>query len=184
MLTAKEAMEYAINRAQVGDYEGGFLWTTIARELRQGESAARSLPVGPQSMTAEQIAAEHFAVFSEPVPSEPVIGLAPDGQLAYGQRFMTGRKADQERAETEVMRRVPAEATPAYEAAGESLGETQLIPDGIAHPQADSQGANSTCVRPSCGIAVVWVRNAGWLHDVEGHPASCENARTVVQREP
>lgn len=36
MMTSREAMQQAIERAQLGEFEGGRLWLDIARELREG----------------------------------------------------------------------------------------------------------------------------------------------------
>lgn len=42
--SAREAMRQAIERAQLGDLEGGRLWLDIARELRAGETLAWPFP--------------------------------------------------------------------------------------------------------------------------------------------
>jgi hypothetical protein len=153
-------MEQAIERAQLGDLEAGRLWLDIATELRCG--SVPDIFGDPEPPADARVVQDDI---NRMLSRTPVV-LADDGQLAYA------------RAETEVLQRIPEESTPTYEAAGESLGETKAIPHRIAHPQAESEGPNSQCL--SCTLPLIWIPRLGWVHDVEGHSASCDKALEAV----
>ncbi len=164
MMTAREAMAQAIERAQLGDVEPGRLWLDIARELRLG-----TLPVAMsgQGKGYEDEPQPFVVTRTQNGPNPPGlnVAVAPDGQLVYT-----------DRAETQVMQRVASESTPAYDEAGQSLGDTRSIPHRIAHPQEDAVGPSSTCLTPECGLPVIWIRGRGWVHDTPSHTASCDKA--------
>jgi hypothetical protein len=164
--TPREAMAQAVERAKVGDYEGGHVWTAIARELREGAQRGHELPV-------PRIEPDHGGA---DLLVEPTYGRTHGGEPAYheGGIVVPVPEPAYRRAETTVMERVSDETTPAYEAAGESLGETKAIPLRIAHPQEDDRGPNSMCI--NCYKPVIWIKGRGWVHDVPSHSASCETA--------
>lgn len=217
MLSAKDAMQQAIERAQIGDIQAGMLWLGIARELRQGSILATDRPApetGERNLcrwcrgtihlsddsdwvhvdTDDVCCAESprtsgrieqdsegndlLVLHNNSAENAQALPLFQGGQLEYGKTY-GGEPAYGQRTETEVIERMPSEPTPAYEAAGEGLGDTALmVPAGVASPQADSQGPNSECL--SCGEPVVWIRGRGWTHDVQGHPHSCKRAAEAV----
>lgn len=146
MITAREALDRATECAERGDIARGTLWLGIAREVRE-DAWMRASSGGVKLEAAE--------------PAE----AREDSWLAANTRTLPGGTA-YDRVETEVIRRTPGETTPAYDAAGETLGNTVSIPITIAHPQSESRGPNSTCV--NCGEDVFWERGRGWLHDQSG----------------
>jgi hypothetical protein len=202
MLSAREAMQQAIERAQVGDIKGGMLWLGIARELRQGtvqQSTYEGEPVfgipDEESVDPHKYRASGHGERAHlcwcgrgelaPVHHEPNYGATMDGQPAYqpgGVIVVPAQEPAYRRAETEVLERIPQEPTPAYEAAGNSLETTRAIPYRVAHPEADEQGPDMRCL--SCLLPIVFINGRGWSHDVEGHPASCDNAAAIINGGP
>lgn len=192
-MSPREAMTQAVERAQTGQIEASYLWLAIATELRLGtvptavEDDPPALPTpeadqfagyrrGQQAYPNEQairsaqyrwkvIDAGGMALQSERTLLAEILQRAADA----GERTDYGTTIDGKPA----YRGPTTMNTPIYEQAGDGLGDTALIPARVAHPQADSQGPESTCL--SCLCKVIWIRGRGWVHDTEGHPAGCDN---------
>jgi hypothetical protein len=166
IMSARQAMQQAIERAQLGEPLMARLWLDIATELRAGEKDARPLRTGgivnpkPGPVTA------HF------------FGGAPT------ERFYLNTRTDAvnvppERAETVVMQRAQDESTPAYEEAGQTLGDTQGLPRRMATPcpvHLRGEGYTDTCITPGCEAPIVWSEQLGWRH-AAGQTLACPEQR-------
>jgi hypothetical protein len=185
IMSARQAMQQAIERAQLGEFDDARLWLDIARELRAGEKDARPPRTGGIVNPKPGPSAEWFTKaastgkVSRDVPTEVIVGHDPGtGQLAFGQRFMAGATAP-ERAETVVMQRAQDESTPAYEEAGQTLGDTQGLPRRIATPcpvHLRGEGYTDTCITPGCEAPIVWSEQLGWRH-AAGQTLACPEQR-------
>jgi hypothetical protein len=181
MMSARQAMARALRWAdEEQELERARLWLDIARELRAGEKDARPLRTGgivkPRADVEEWFTkAASTGKVSRDVPTEVIVGHDPGtGQLAFGQRFMAGATAP-ERAETVVMQRAQDESTPAYEEAGQTLGDTQGLPRRIATPcpvHLRGEGYTDTCITPGCEAPIVWSEQLGWRH-AAGQTLAC-----------
>jgi hypothetical protein len=184
-VNAPEALERAIECAERGDIARGTLWLGIARELREG--TRRPLASGgiirkssEPEWRREGLAWQRNessrpdACYCVAEPGGHDAGSLPG--CRPGEVAPLVPEPAYRRAETEVIRRTQDEQTPAYEAAGETLGDTVSIPVTIAHPQGNSLGPNSTCV--NCGDDVFWERGSGWLHD-QGGSARCRTGQGI-----
>jgi hypothetical protein len=207
MLTAREAMEQAIRKAETGMIEGARLWLDIARELREGVAGDQAVlavsgpVVGPKDdrracYCAAEPGGHDEGSLSGCVPGEiaPIRPYPRDPEADdYPQDFdvvtfdtstIDGTKrtmtvpVPRERLEQRVQRDLTTETTPIYEGAGDDLGETAVIPVGVAHPNEDGRGPNSMCL--GCNLGVIWLPRLGWVHDLPGAPASCEEARQLA----
>jgi hypothetical protein len=185
MMTPREAMQQAIERAQLADWEGAYCFLAIATELRVG-----SVPdPGPSTLAAEADAATHLGTpitLRCPVPGCTAMTQDMPGHLAdyhsgspeerrmraFFGTTMDGRPAYA--GETAVIPRQPD--PPIYEQAGETLEETKAVPTRVAHPQEGSLGIHSTCLDPDCSLKIVWIKGRGWCHDVPSHTSSCDKA--------
>jgi hypothetical protein len=196
IMSAREAMANAISCVQDSDDVGARLWLDIARELREGSSTERReypLRIGgivkPRAdveewfvkrhgRTARKLRGPAHAHLDAPCTEDCYEPIAPAATEAVTERFYLNTRTDAvnvppERAETVVMQRAQDEATPAYEEAGQMLGDTRSLPRRIATPSVIGSRDNQEC-GDQCGTQVVWVDNTTqWRHDIQGWPLAC-----------
>jgi hypothetical protein len=146
MISAAEAMERAIDKGDTGRLDEARFWLDVARELRVG-TRRLSVTAGPPGVTSGEIAAAARRVFGL---SESDYGRTHGGEPAFNPGGIIETTAD----------------TPIYEAAGDQLGDTEIIPTQIAHPEPESRGGYARCL--NCPYSLRWVRSSGWVHDESG----------------
>jgi hypothetical protein len=191
--TSAEAMYQAVERAQLGDVEGGTLWLGIARELRAGEAARprpRPLDHADEVPSPRPIRTTHLGDDSLLPICEEVGTKDPQGALvAFNLPDVNcfaclSRAKETEVAEAPIVRHVQHE-----DALGDYAGEqapsarvqrlavpadppmyrnaeTEIL--RIDHSEAETM---PRCGQPSCGHSVELDLNqvpAIWIHSITG----------------
>lgn len=108
--TPGEAMQQAVERAQLGDIEGGTLWLGIARELRLGEVTSPARPIPRPLDDRGELAAEADLATAGLVPP-PVARHAEYEEVVLrsgGVIHLPAERPAYRDSETEVIRYDPA----------------------------------------------------------------------------
>jgi hypothetical protein len=179
-------MRQAIERAQMGEFDGARVFLDIARELRLGSAPSPALQ-------RTKHLGDHYLL---PI-CEPDAGANPEGSLVTFSlpgvtcrdclRLATRRQICY--CDVEPGGHISGTITscssvrPVGETAGTRVerldipqDDTPSIPVGVAHPEPGSVGETSTCL--NCTYPVRWMRGPGWVHDRDHYPAPCAPAFT------
>lgn len=152
--TPGEAMQQAVERAQLGDIEGGTLWLGIARELRLGAATPPARPIPRPLEDRSELVAEADLATAGVIPPPIARHVEHEEQLAAGE--YAG-----ETASARVQRLAMPADPPAYRSA-----QTEII-----RYDPGDEGDMPRCGQRGCGHSVELDLSqipAIWVHSITG----------------